>query len=162
MKLCTCSGAESAGLGYYPRFTQPKHSTLVTIGSEPFVAESPLMAFQSWLTSKDLFYVRNHFPTPSIDASTWSLSVEGQVSHSLRLTYPEIRRLQKDTVPVTLECAGNNRSDLDPPPPGNPFGFGAVSTAIWTGLSLKTLLERAGIKTEAKEVLFEGADSGEH
>ena len=62
---------------------------------------------------------------------------------------------------ATMECAGNNRADLDPPVGGNQFGGGAVSTAIWSGVSLSDVLERAGVGADAVEVLFEGADSGE-
>ena len=161
MKPCTCSRAEPAALTGERWFTQPRHTFLDVIDSEPFVGETPPPALQSWITPNPLFYVRNHFPVPSIDPASWSISIEGQVSQPIRLTYSEVRRLPRRTIPVTLECAGNDRSDLDPPAPGNRFRSGAVSTAIWAGAPLKTVLERAGMRPHAKEVLFEGADSGE-
>ena len=59
-----------------------------------------------------------------------------------------------------MECAGNNRSDLDPPTPGNQFQNGAVSTAYWAGARLSEVLKSAGVRPNAREVLFEGHDIG--
>ena len=161
MKGCTCSEAEPTPSSDQPRCTRPENSSLVTIDSQPFVAETPPVALQSWLTPNPLFFVRSHFSAPPVELSGWSISIEGQVSHPLRLTYSEIQQAQKHTVPITLECAGNDRSDLHPPAPGNQFGRGAVGTAVWAGVPLKAVLELAGIRPGAIEVLFEGADSGE-
>jgi len=61
---------------------------------------------------------------------------------------------------ATLECAGNGRTNFDPPIPGEQWAFGAVSTAEWTGVPLKAVLDRAGIESSAREVLFRGADRG--
>jgi DMSO/TMAO reductase YedYZ molybdopterin-dependent catalytic subunit len=61
---------------------------------------------------------------------------------------------------VTLECAGNGRSLLDPPTDGEQWGLGAVSVAEWTGVPLVEVLDQAGLKTTAREVLFRGADGG--
>jgi DMSO/TMAO reductase YedYZ molybdopterin-dependent catalytic subunit len=61
---------------------------------------------------------------------------------------------------VTLECAGNGRSTLNPRVNGEQWNLGAVSTAEWTGVLLAEVLDRAGVKVRAQEVLFRGADSG--
>ena len=83
------------------------------------------------------------------------------MSIPLKLTSGQIEGMPKHTVPVTLECAGNNRTDLEPAVPGNKFQCGAISTAIWGGVSLRNVLEQAGVGPEATEVLFEGGDVGE-
>jgi DMSO/TMAO reductase YedYZ molybdopterin-dependent catalytic subunit len=62
---------------------------------------------------------------------------------------------------VTLECAGNGRSFLTPKVKGVPWDQGAVSTAEWSGIPLGAVLESAGVKDSAREVIFEGADFGE-
>jgi len=62
---------------------------------------------------------------------------------------------------VTLECAGNGRSFLEPPAPGEQWGLGAVGTAEWTGVPLADLLARAKPLPDAKEIVFRGADRGE-
>ncbi len=64
------------------------------------------------------------------------------------------------TRPATLECAGNGRVFLSPQVKGAQWQLGAVSTAEWTGVPLTALLERAGIISEACEILFEAADTG--
>jgi DMSO/TMAO reductase YedYZ molybdopterin-dependent catalytic subunit len=72
----------------------------------------------------------------------------------------ELRALPASTLTVTLECAGNGRSFLEPPAPGEQWALGAVSTAEWTGVPLRTLLEPCGISPTLVEILFRGADAG--
>ena len=64
------------------------------------------------------------------------------------------------THPVTLECAGNGRSLLAPRPRNQPWGLEAVSTAEWTGVPLRAILDAAGLEPEAVELVFTGADEG--
>ncbi len=106
------------------------------------------------------FYVRNHFQIPALDPHTWHLNVSGLVERSLSLNLRDIHNLRSQTLIVTLECAGNGRSLLHPPAEGEKWGLGAVSTAEWTGVPLVEVLDRAGIKPGAREVLFRGADAG--
>jgi DMSO/TMAO reductase YedYZ molybdopterin-dependent catalytic subunit len=61
---------------------------------------------------------------------------------------------------VTLECAGNGRSFVRPPAPGEQWTLGAVSTAEWTGAVLRSLVEPAGVSGSVTEILFRGADAG--
>ena len=68
---------------------------------------------------------------------------------------PKVRRL------VTIECAGNGRGRFElPSTSGVQWGLGAVSTATWTGVSLVSLLERAGLKPAARHLWMEAADHG--
>lgn len=106
------------------------------------------------------FYVRNHFHVPMLDLDTWRLRVGGRVDRPLSLSMRDIQNLPSHTLVVTLECAGNGRSLLEPPVEGEQWQLGAVSTAEWTGVPLAEVLERAGVRTEACEVVFRGADSG--
>ena len=106
------------------------------------------------------FYVRNHFPAPVIDGSTWRLDVAGLVERPLSLSLRELSRMPAETTAVTLECAGNGRYTLDPVVDGEPWRLGAVSTAEWTGVPLSHVLDHAGVLPEAGEVVFRGADRG--
>ena len=106
------------------------------------------------------FYVRNHFQIPDLDPATWRLEVGGLVERPLRLSLRDLRSMRSKTMVVTLECAGNGRSMLDPPVPGEKWGVGAVSTAEWTGVPLVEVLDRAGVTSGARDVLFRGADGG--
>lgn len=161
MTLCTCSGAGTNRVTKGPLCSQPKNTSLVPIEAEPMIGETPQETLQSWLTPNPLFYVRNHYSFPSTEqTASWSLSIDGNVCKELEFTLENFRQFPRQTLPVTTECAGNNRSDLQPKVPGNPFQNGAVSTAIWGGIPLHCLLDKAGIKDGAVEVLFEGLDTG--
>ena len=122
--------------------------------------EAPLRALAQPVTPTADFYQRTNFLVPQIDPAGWSLSVDGLVRTPLTLSWNEVRSMPARTVAVTLECAGNARSLVTPLPPGQPWGLGAVSTALFTGVPLRAVLERAGLADGAVEVLCAGADAG--
>lgn len=59
-----------------------------------------------------------------------------------------------------MECAGNGRILMEPTPAGSPWGYGAVSAAVFTGTELRNLLSHVRPKGDAVEVAFTGADGG--
>ena len=126
----------------------------------PLNLEMPFSSLDSFLTPTKSFYVRTHFPVPAIDRDAWWLYVEGEVEKAFAINYEQLMTFESVTTPVTLECAGNNRSFLDPKVKGVQWHLGAVSTAEWTGVRLSTLLDRARPKPNACEVILEGADGG--
>src|ERR1700693_2196728 len=127
-------------------------------GESPLNLEMPFETLEAFLTPTKSFYVRTHFPIPAIDRNAWWLYVEGEVENPFGINYQQLTALESVTAPVTLECAGNNRSFLEPKVKGVQWHLGAVSTAEWTGVPLSILLDRAGVKTNACEVILEGAD----
>ena len=129
----------------------------VVITREPFNAETRLERHDGPLTPSGLHYVRSHFPFPSPPAS---IAIAGTVQRPGSVSIADLRALEARTVAVTLECAGNGRSFLQPPAPGEQWGLGAVSTARWTGPSLRSILEPAGLAASVIEILFRGADAG--
>jgi DMSO/TMAO reductase YedYZ molybdopterin-dependent catalytic subunit len=82
------------------------------------------------------------------------------VEKPFTINYEELVQLESVTIPVTLECAGNNRNFLEPKVKGVQWGLGAVGTAEWTGVPLSVLLDRAVVRLNAGEVILEGADHG--
>ena len=106
------------------------------------------------------FYVRNHFQIPTLEPTTFRLSVSGLVERPLSLSLYDLHNMRSQTLVATLECAGNGRMLFHPPIEGEKWQLGAVSTAEWTGVPLVEVMDRAGIKTEEREVLFRGADGG--
>jgi DMSO/TMAO reductase YedYZ molybdopterin-dependent catalytic subunit len=106
------------------------------------------------------FYVRNHFQIPMLDPSTFRLEVGGLVERPLSLGLRDLHKMGSQTQVVTLECAGNGRSLFEPPIEGEKWSLGAVSTAEWTGVPLVEVLDRAGHRAAARQVVFRGADSG--
>jgi DMSO/TMAO reductase YedYZ molybdopterin-dependent catalytic subunit len=129
-------------------------------GENPLNLEMPFSALDGFITPTESFYVRTHFPIPKIDKNEWRLRIEGEIEKPFQLDYDGLLKLESRTIPVTLECAGNNRIFLEPKVKGVQWGLGAVGNAEWTGVPLSILLERAGVKAGAHEVILEGADGG--
>src|SRR4051812_29049918 len=136
----------------------PEQRKVVTAAPEN--SETPLESIRSWVTPTRLFFVRNHFPVPEVDLDHWRLSVDGCVARPRRWSFDELTALPERTVFATVECAGNGRSFLSPHVHGVPWGAGAIGHAEWTGVPLRLVLEQAGVKPGAVEVLFTGADRG--
>lgn len=98
------------------------------------------------ITPNDEFYVTSYRSPPTIRINDWSLSITGLVERPLILTYEQL--VAKPTVSqiVTLECVGNTVAGE------------FISTAAWEGVPLKSLLEEAGARAEAYDVVFRAAD----
>jgi DMSO/TMAO reductase YedYZ molybdopterin-dependent catalytic subunit len=136
-----------------------KEPGLIVHSAEPLNCETPISALTGGTVMPNAhFYVRNHFAVPAIDGPQWRLRVGGLVRRPLRLSLRDLVNLPARVETVTLECAGNGRSLLTPNVGGEQWGLGAVSTAEWTGVPLAELLDRAGVKSSAREVVFRGAD----
>ncbi len=123
--------------------------------------EFPFATLNSFITPTDEFYIRNHYPYPPLEKESWQLHVEGEVERPYTLNFAELCQFPTKTLIATLECAGNNRLSLQPPVEGLQWAQGAVSNAEWRGVPLSTVLQRAGVKSNAIEVIVEGADKGE-
>jgi DMSO/TMAO reductase YedYZ molybdopterin-dependent catalytic subunit len=130
---------------------------LIYLSREPLNAETPLERQTGVITPASRHYVRDHFPIPEV---TGRLVIEGAVRTPLQLDLDDIRALPARSLVVTLECAGNGRAFLDPPVTGEQWRTGAVSTAEWTGVPLRAILEMTEPLSTAIEVLFIGADAG--
>ncbi|MBA3543631.1 MAG: molybdopterin-dependent oxidoreductase, partial [Chthoniobacterales bacterium] len=127
---------------------------------EPANLEMPFGRLDGFITPNEQFYIRSHFPVPETDIATWHLKIEGAVKSPLQLSLEDLRAMPQTTVPATLECAGNGRVFLVPKVKGTQWELGAVGNAEWTGVSLGEILEKAGLRESALEVVLEGADSG--
>lgn len=134
---------------------------LIVRQTEPDNLEMPFATLDRLVTPTERFFVRSHFAVPQIDPATWRLRVEGAVRQPLELSLEELRRMQARTSTVLLECAGNSRVFIVPRADGLPWELGAVGAAAWTGILLSALLDRAGVRDDAVEVILEGADEGE-
>lgn len=132
----------------------------IVLSEEPLVLETPLEDLQEFITTAKSFYVRNHFPIPKIDKSKWRLRVEGEVEKPFEINFDELSKFETRKIPATLECAGNSRSFLEPKVKGVQWRIGGVGNAEWSGVPLSILLDRGGIKSNAREIIFEGADRG--
>ena len=150
-----------------PDYHVPRDPRLIRLtGIHPFNVEAPLSALfdEGFLTSPELFYVRNHGGVPQVYDATipdWEFSIEGLVKHPITMTLKQlIAEYEQITVPITLVCAGNRRKEQNQVRKTKGFSWGAagVSTALWTGVPIGELIKRAAPMRGAKYLCMEGAD----
>ncbi len=127
--------------------------------------ETRLEDLDGLLTPNDLFFVRNHAPTPAIDPASYVLTVGGPgAEREVQLTLDDLRALPSQTLVAYIECAGNwrgfFRSVTGSTATGSQWGTGAIGCAEWTGPSLADVLALAGIRDDALEVNVIGLDDG--
>lgn len=134
---------------------------IVVVRADPLNGETSIPGLAGGtIMPTDRFYLRDHFPIPNLDGERYRLSVRGLVERPLDVSLRELHNMPSESRVVTLECAGNGRSLFDPAVPGEPWGLGAAGTAEWTGVPLIELLDRAGVRAGAREIVFRGADGG--
>lgn len=142
-----------------------KHPALIIRSTEPFNAGPPPdLMIREPVTRAELFFVRNHGTVPEIDADSFRLIVRGRVERPLSLSLDDLRLLPERTVAATLQCAGNRRRELlrvGDIPNEVPWDIEAISHAEWTGVSLRDVLELAGIGDGAAYVALTSLDKVE-
>ncbi len=134
---------------------------LIIRDKEPENLEFPFSSLNSFIIPNEQFFIRSHFAVPNLDLRSWRLKIEGLVDHPSEISYDDLLNLPSRTVIMALECAGNSRIFLTPKVSGLQWELGAVGNAEWTGVPLAAVLERAGVRAGAVELVLEGADEGE-
>src|SRR5437764_2015971 len=99
-------------------WTQKPASDMIVRSSRPEDLEMPLSGFDDFITPIDRFFVRTHVPVPKVDIAQWRLNVDGQVTTPLMLSMDDLRKMPSFELIGVLECAGNGRSNYDPPVAG--------------------------------------------
>lgn len=127
--------------------------------SRPLQAEATLEALQTWETPVEGFFIRSHFDAPVVDPQMWRLEISGLVDHPLSLSLAELKALPQQSLYAVLECSGNGRGLQKPPAGGVQWQKGAVGNGQWTGVSLASLLAKAGVQKSARFATLSGADS---
>ncbi|MCH9626575.1 MAG: Protein-methionine-sulfoxide reductase catalytic subunit MsrP [Chlamydiales bacterium] len=146
--LCSLASGEAAD-----------SSSLDVIKYDPYNAETPPKALIPKITPTESAYVRTNFAVPKL-TEDHVIKVGGAVQNSLIVSVEDLKKMPQRTITATMECAGNDRLDMRPLPVGEPWGKGAVSTMTWTGVPLADILAKAGISSDAVEVLVTAADKG--
>ena len=129
--------------------------------SRPPLLETPMEVFDRGVfTPNDQFYVRWHWAVipNSVDVNNFKLSVRGHVDQALSLSIEDILRLPRVELAAVNQCSGNSRGFFLPRVPGAQWAHGAMGNAKWTGVRLKDVLDRAGVKSGAVQVRFKGLD----
>jgi DMSO/TMAO reductase YedYZ molybdopterin-dependent catalytic subunit len=139
----------------------PQKGALILQRTRPPLLETPFEVFdQSTFTPNDLFYVRWHWAgiPNEINVDSFRLTVRGQVDRTLSLSLGEILALPQVELVAINQCSGNSRGYFDPRVPGGQWSHGAMGNARWTGVRLRDVLDRAGVKAGAAQVRFSGLD----
>jgi DMSO/TMAO reductase YedYZ molybdopterin-dependent catalytic subunit len=131
----------------------------------PTNLETRLELLDGVITPNELFFVRNHAPTPRIDASDYRLRIEGDaIDEAVELTMADLRDLPSESVVAYLECGGNWRSFfgsvMGQAAAGGQWATGGISCADWSGPTLASVLALAGVRPNAVDVDLIGTDDG--
>ena len=118
---------------------------------------------RGYVVPNELFFVRNNNPTPRIEPANWSLNVSGSgISNPISFSYDEITSMPSISVIKAIECAGNGRSfykqAYGKEASGTQWQLGGIGVAEWTGVPLKEVLDRAGLKDTAVDVMAVSVD----
>ncbi len=145
--------------------TLPGKKPLIKLSYRPPNYESPLDYLRAPITPNDEFFVRYHLAgipevnAKEIDAKTWKLSVGGEGANGqATLTFDDLKALPASEVVAVCQCSGNRRGLFQPHVAGVEWGYGAMGCARWKGARLKDILDKVGLKTNAVEIVMNGAE----
>src|SRR5258707_3365846 len=140
----------------------PQKGRMILQRTSPPWLETPFEVFDKGMcTPNDQHYVSWHWATfpGDINVDSFRLTVRGQVNQTLSLSLKDIlQSLPRIDIAAVNQCAGNSRIYAVPRVAGAQWADGSMSNAIWTGLRLKDVLDRAAVKPGAIQVRFGGLD----
>jgi len=162
-------GTAELGLAEIPDGALAEQSLFALPGKLPLIRktfrppnfETPIQYFRTPITQNRAFFVRYHLAAiPEVAAKDWTLTVGGEsAERELKLSLQQLKREFKPAqVTAVCQCSGNRRGLFEPHVPGVEWGVGAMGNALWRGVRLKDVLAKAGVKADALEVVFDGAD----
>ena len=134
------------------------------LNDRPINAEAPPHLLDDDVTPANRLFVRNNGHPPAaadIDPDTWQLQIGGEaVLEEKTFTLKELKeRFTPRTYQLTIECAGNGRSEFSPPATGNQWTTGAVGCPRWTGVRLRDVLAECNVTDAAVYIGYYGADT---
>jgi DMSO/TMAO reductase YedYZ molybdopterin-dependent catalytic subunit len=142
----------------------PQKGAMLLLRTRPALLETPFEVFDRGVfTPNDRFYVRWHLADipETIDPIVFRLNIGGHVRQALSLTLDGlVRDFEPFEIAAVNQCSGNSRGFFSPRVAGGQWANGAMGNALWTGVRLKDVLDRAGVKAGALQVRFNGLDAG--
>lgn len=139
----------------------PGKGEMILQRAQPPLLETPMAVFdQGVFTPNDRFFVRWHWAFPTaVDAPSFRLAVRGHVQRPLALSLADILAMPRVQLAAVNQCAGNSRGLFEPRVAGAQWRHGAMGNARWTGVSLRQVLDAAGVKAGAATVRFAALDT---
>lgn len=149
--------------GPRPMVKYPGKRPLIRVHTRPPHLETPFQVFNEGpLTPNDAFFVRYHLANIplTVDPTAYRLGVKGVVRTPLSLSLADLKTIGEPVELVAVnQCSGNSRGFSSPRVFGAQLANGAMGNARWTGVPLKTILQKAGVGAGARQVVFNGIDT---
>jgi DMSO/TMAO reductase YedYZ molybdopterin-dependent catalytic subunit len=139
----------------------PQKARMILQRTRPPLLETPFEVFDRGIfTPNDQFFVRWHWAVipENVDVAAFKLSVRGHVNQALSLSLADLLAMPPVEVVAVCQCSGNSRGLFQPRVTGAQWQNGAMGNARWTGVRLRDLLDRAGVKAGAVAVRSSGLD----
>jgi DMSO/TMAO reductase YedYZ molybdopterin-dependent catalytic subunit len=139
----------------------PQKARMILQRTRPPLLETPFEVFDRGVfTPNDQFFVRWHWAVipENVDVAAFRLSVRGHVNQALSLSLADLLAMPRIEVVAVCQCSGNSRGLFQPRVPGAQWQNGAMGNARWTGIRLRDVLDRAGVKAGAVAVRSSGLD----
>jgi DMSO/TMAO reductase YedYZ molybdopterin-dependent catalytic subunit len=139
----------------------PQKGSMILQRTRPPLLETPFQVFDRGVfTPNDQFFVRWHWAVipEQVDVPSYRLAVRGHVNRPLSLSLADVLTLPRVELAAVNQCSGNSRGLFQPRVPGGQWFDGAMGNAKWTGVRLRDVLDRAGVKPGAVAVRFKGLD----
>jgi DMSO/TMAO reductase YedYZ molybdopterin-dependent catalytic subunit len=139
----------------------PQKGQMILQRSRPPLLETAFEVFDRGVfTPNDQFFVRWHWGVipERIDLAVFRVVVRGHVNNTLSLSMADLLTMPRVEVVAVNQCSGNSRGYFQPRVAGGQWSNGAMGNARWTGVRLRDLLDRAGVKAGAVAVRFNGLD----
>jgi DMSO/TMAO reductase YedYZ molybdopterin-dependent catalytic subunit len=139
----------------------PQKGPMILQRSRAPMLETPFETFDRGVfTPNDQFFVRWHWADipEAVDVAAFKVAVHGHVNNPLSLSMADLLKMPRVDLAAVNQCSGNSRGYFRPRVAGGQWGNGAMGNARWTGVRLRDVLDRAGIKSGAVAVRFNGLD----
>lgn len=139
----------------------PQKGSMILQRTQPPLLETPFDVFDEGVfTPNDRFFVRWHWAMipEAVDVASFRLAVRGHVGQPLSLTLPDLLTMPRVELAAVNQCSGNSRGLFEPRVAGAQWFNGAMGNAKWTGVRLRDVLDKAGVKPGAVSVRFHGLD----
>jgi DMSO/TMAO reductase YedYZ molybdopterin-dependent catalytic subunit len=139
----------------------PQKAQMILQRTRPPLLETPFEVFDRGIfTPNDQFFVRWHWAVipEAVDVAAFKLIVRGHVNQTISLSLADLLAMPRVEVVAACQCSGNSRGLFQPRVAGAQWENGAMGNARWTGVRLRDVLDRAGVKAGAVAVRSSGLD----
>jgi DMSO/TMAO reductase YedYZ molybdopterin-dependent catalytic subunit len=141
--------------------TFPQKGPMIVQRTRPPLLETPFEVYDRGVfTPNDRFFVRWHWAVipENVDVAAFKLTVRGHVNRVASLSLADLLAMPRVEVAAVCQCSGNSRGLFQPRVSGGQWQNGAMGNARWTGVRLRDVLDRAGVKAGAVAVRSSGLD----